>query len=190
MRIITYSYFLSLTVRDRLQAQVQPITRPVLQIELSIVPDFRWDEKIHGTAETFLILVEDVDGEIVLFSDTFILRQRYAEDEHNVTITVPMFEPVPPNYYISDRWLHAETRLPISFKHLKSLRNRHPYSIYNICLFRPYITRNSKRSMRIRSKHSIRFRCRFSRPSTHRMRMFSLEHRLGVARPYVWSSLC
>lgn len=32
-----------------------------------------------------------------------------------------MFEPVPPNYYISvisDRWLHAETRLPISFKHL------------------------------------------------------------------------
>lgn len=32
-----------------------------------------------------------------------------------------MFEPVPPNYYvsvISDRWLHSETRLPISFKHL------------------------------------------------------------------------
>jgi pre-mRNA-splicing helicase BRR2 len=32
-----------------------------------------------------------------------------------------MFEPVPPNYFISlvsDRWLHAETRLPISFKHL------------------------------------------------------------------------
>jgi hypothetical protein len=26
--------------------------------------DFRWDEKIHGTAETFLIIVEDVDGEI------------------------------------------------------------------------------------------------------------------------------
>ena len=100
---------------------MQPITRSLIRIELSIVPDFRWDEKIHGTAETFLILVEDVDGEIVLFSDTFILRQRYAEDEHNVTITVPMFEPVPPNYYISvisDRWLHAETRLPISFKHL------------------------------------------------------------------------
>ena len=118
---MTYSYFLSLTVRDRLQAQVQPITRPLLRIELSIVPDFCWDEKIHGTTETFLILVEDVNGEVVLFSDTFILCQRYAEDKHNVTITVSMFEPVPPNYYISiisDRWLHAETRLPISFKHL------------------------------------------------------------------------
>jgi pre-mRNA-splicing helicase BRR2 len=34
---------------------------------------------------------------------------------------VPMFEPVPPNYYISvvsDRWLHAETPLPILFKYL------------------------------------------------------------------------
>ncbi|GBE89249.1 Pre-mRNA-splicing factor brr2 [Sparassis crispa] len=105
----------------QLQAQVQPITRSLLRIDLTIIPDFRWDEKIHGTAESFWILVEDVDGEIILFHDTFILRQRYAEDEHNVTLTVPMFEPVPPNYYISivsDRWLHSETRLPISFKHL------------------------------------------------------------------------
>jgi pre-mRNA-splicing helicase BRR2 len=112
---------LSLICVIRLQAQVQPITRSLLRIDLSIVPDFRWDEKIHGTAETFLIIVEDVDGEVILFNDSFVLRQRYAEEEHNVSLTVPMFEPVPPNYYISvisDRWLHAETRLPISFKHL------------------------------------------------------------------------
>ncbi|ETW75698.1 hypothetical protein HETIRDRAFT_460980 [Heterobasidion irregulare TC 32-1] len=105
----------------QLQAQVQPITRSLLRIDLSIIPDFRWDEKVHGNAESFLITVEDVDGEVILFHDSFVLRQRYAEDEHNVTLTVPMFEPVPPNYYItvnSDRWLHAETRLPISFKHL------------------------------------------------------------------------
>jgi pre-mRNA-splicing helicase BRR2 len=66
-------------------------------------------------------MVEDVDGEIILLHDPFVLRQRYAEDEHNVSLTDPMFEPVPPNYYISiisDCWLHAETRLPISFKHL------------------------------------------------------------------------
>jgi pre-mRNA-splicing helicase BRR2 len=69
----------------------------------------------------FPIMVEDVDGKIILFHDSFVLRQKYAEDKHNVTLTVPLSEPVPPNYYISiisDRWLHAETRLPISFKHL------------------------------------------------------------------------
>lgn len=105
----------------QLQAQVQPITRSLLRIDLLITPDFIWDEKVHGSAEQFIIMVEDVDGEIILFHDTFVLRQRYAEDEHSVSLTVPMFEPVPPNYYISvisERWLHAETRLPISFKHL------------------------------------------------------------------------
>ncbi|KIJ55099.1 hypothetical protein M422DRAFT_219656 [Sphaerobolus stellatus SS14] len=107
-----------------IQAQVQPITRSLLRIDLTITPDFRWDERVHGSAETFWIVVEDVDGEIILFHDQFVLRQRYAEskdNEHYVTLTVPMFEPVPPNYYvsvISDRWLHSETRLPVSFKHL------------------------------------------------------------------------
>ena len=84
----------------RLQAQAQPITRSLLRIDLTIIPDFRWDEKIHGTAETFLIMVEDVDGEIVLFHDSFVLLQKCIEQEHNVTITVSMFEPVPPIYYI------------------------------------------------------------------------------------------
>ncbi|TIB36491.1 hypothetical protein E3P84_00909 [Wallemia ichthyophaga] len=104
-----------------LQANVQPITRSLLRIDLSIQPDFEWDEKNHGTSELFWILVEDVDGEIILFHDTFLLRERYSQDEHYVTLTVPMSEPIPPNYYVtvmSDRWLHSETTLPVSFKHL------------------------------------------------------------------------
>src|ERR1700761_4672470 len=104
-----------------LQAQVQPITRSLIRVDLSITPDFRWDEKIHGTVENFWIFVEDVDGELLLFHDQFILRQRYAEEEHMVTFTIPMTSPTPPNYYVSvvsDRWLHSEVRLAISFKHL------------------------------------------------------------------------
>ncbi|KAF8707564.1 Sec63 protein, partial [Rhizoctonia solani] len=104
-----------------LQAHVQPITRSLLRIDLTITPDFQWDERAHGTSQAFWIIVEDVDGEIILFHDQFVLRQRYAQAEHTVTLTIPMFEPVPPNYYVSlvsDRWLHSETRLPISFKHL------------------------------------------------------------------------
>ncbi|GAA5834693.1 hypothetical protein JCM9279_007084 [Rhodotorula babjevae] len=104
-----------------LQAHVQPITRSLLRIELTITPDFQWDDKVHGGAEAFWILVEDVDGEMILFHDQFILRQRYAEQDHYVTFTVPMLDPLPPNYFISvvsDRWMHAETRLPLSFKHL------------------------------------------------------------------------
>ena len=94
---------------SRLQAQAQPIVRSLLRIDLSIVPDFCWAEKFHGTTETFVIIVEDVDGEIILFHDSFVLRQRYAEDEHNMTPTVPMFEPV--------------TQL-LHFHHLQSLVSR------------------------------------------------------------------
>ena len=36
---------------------------PLIRIELSIQPDFRWNEKVHGAAQTFHVLVEDVDGE-------------------------------------------------------------------------------------------------------------------------------
>lgn len=104
-----------------LQSHVQPLTRSILKVELTITPDFKWDEKVHGTAEAFWILVEDVDGEMILHQESFILKQQYAEEEHLMTFTVPLFDPLPPNYFVSivsDRWLHSETRFPISFKHL------------------------------------------------------------------------
>ncbi|RPB01060.1 Sec63-domain-containing protein [Choiromyces venosus 120613-1] len=106
------------------QAQVQPITRSLLKVELTITPDFIWDDAYHGTAETFWILVEDCDGEEILFHDQFILRKQYAESENNehlVEFTVPMTEPMPPNYFItvvSDRWMHSETKLAVSFRKL------------------------------------------------------------------------
>mmetsp|Transcript_28044 Transcript_28044/g.66662 ORF Transcript_28044/g.66662 Transcript_28044/m.66662 type:complete len:2150 (+) Transcript_28044:160-6609(+) len=104
-----------------LAAHVQPVTRNVLKVELTITPDFQWDDKIHGAAELFHVFVEDVDQETVLHSELFILKGRYIEEEHLVSLTVPMSEPVPPQYFVrvvSDRWLGAETVLPISFRHL------------------------------------------------------------------------
>lgn len=34
-----------------LAVHVLPITRSTLKVELTITPDFQWDEKIHGMAE-------------------------------------------------------------------------------------------------------------------------------------------
>lgn len=107
--------------RLELQAFFQPMTRSLLHVQLTLTPDFQWEEKIHGNAQLFHVIVEDVDGEIVLFHDQFLLRQRYAEEEHTINFTVPMSDPSPPNYFISvvsDRWLQSEMRLPISFKNL------------------------------------------------------------------------
>ncbi|KAI4247759.1 MAG: hypothetical protein L6R40_001345 [Gallowayella cf. fulva] len=110
--------------RLEVQAQVQPVTRSMLRIELTIMPNFEWDEAVHGNAENFWILVEDCDGEDILFHDQFLLRRDYAQsetNEHLVEFTVPITEPMPPNYFItvlSDRWLQSETKLAVSFEKL------------------------------------------------------------------------
>lgn len=110
--------------RLEVQAQVQPVTRSMLRIELTITPNFEWDESVHGMAETFWILVEDCDGEDILFHDQFLLRKDYAQSEmseHLVEFTVPITEPMPPNYFVtvlSDRWLQSETKLAVSFEKL------------------------------------------------------------------------
>ncbi|PON21655.1 hypothetical protein TGAM01_v209544 [Trichoderma gamsii] len=110
--------------RVDVQAQVQPMTRSMLRVELSITPNFEWDDSIHGAAESFWIIVEDCDGEDILYHDTFLLRKDYAEseaNEHIVDFTVPITDPMPPNYFvsvISDRWMHSETRLAVPFHKL------------------------------------------------------------------------
>ncbi|MCP9262026.1 hypothetical protein DINM_005324 [Dirofilaria immitis] len=110
-------------------ALIQPITRSTLRIELTITPDFLWDARVHGTAEGFWIFVEDVDGELILHHEYFLLKQKFCEDEHLVKMFVPVFDPLPPLYFIrivSDRWLGSETVLPISFRHLILPENIHP----------------------------------------------------------------
>jgi pre-mRNA-splicing helicase BRR2 len=107
--------------RLEMEPFVQPITRSMLKIELDITPEFEYDEAIHGGAETFWVFVEDVDSEIILHHDQFILKTRYSQETHTMSFTVPLFDPLPPNYFISivsDRWLHVETRIPVLLKNL------------------------------------------------------------------------
>ena len=76
---------------------------------------------MHGTAEPFHVIVEDVDQEHILHTELFILKAKFAEDDHSLSFTIPIFDPLPPQYFIrvvSDRWLMSEAVLPVSFRHL------------------------------------------------------------------------
>jgi pre-mRNA-splicing helicase BRR2 len=100
---------------------IQPLTRSLLQVELTITPDFEFVESVHSKSQPFWILVIDVDGETILHSELFTLKQKYSSQEHFVAFTVPMFETTPPQYFIkilSDRFITFETVKPISFRHL------------------------------------------------------------------------
>jgi pre-mRNA-splicing helicase BRR2 len=77
--------------------------------------------QIHGPGEAFWILVQDVDSERILHHEYFLLKKKYATDTHVVEFHVPIFEPLPPQYFVkvlSDRWIGSESIFPISFRHL------------------------------------------------------------------------
>lgn len=69
-------------------------------MDLTITPDFQWDEKVHGYVEPFWVWVEDSDGDVLLHHQYFLLKQQYSEEEHQLAFTVPISEPVPPQYFI------------------------------------------------------------------------------------------
>ncbi|CAN6808070.1 unnamed protein product [Brassica oleracea] len=104
-----------------LSAYVQPIFRSVLRLELTVTADFQWDDRVHKYVEPFWIIVEDNDGERILYHEYFLLKKQYLDEDHTLNFTVPISEPLPPQYFIrvvSEKWLGSLTVLPISFRHL------------------------------------------------------------------------
>lgn len=104
-----------------LEARIAPITRNVLSIELDITPDFMWNDRVHGKLEPWWIWAEDSENTEIYYSEYFVLNKKQLGETAKVVFTIPLIEPVPPQIYIravSDRWLGAETVLPVSFKHL------------------------------------------------------------------------
>lgn len=103
------------------QAHVQPITRSVLKLDLTLAADFRWDASFHGFAEPFWIMVEDGDGDRLMHAEYFVLKMSRVEEDHFVSISIALPDPVPPQVFIrviSDRWLNCEAALPVSFRRL------------------------------------------------------------------------
>ncbi|XP_028326089.1 activating signal cointegrator 1 complex subunit 3 isoform X2 [Gouania willdenowi] len=114
-----------------MEANIQPITRTVLRVRLVITPDFRWNDQVHGSVgEPWWLWVEDPLNDHIYHSEYFLLQKKQVvtgEPQH-VVFTIPIFEPLPSQYYIkavSDRWLGAEAICIINFQNL-ILPERHP----------------------------------------------------------------
>ncbi|KAM4772205.1 activating signal cointegrator 1 complex subunit 3 [Rhinophrynus dorsalis] len=114
-----------------MEAAIQPITRTVLRVRLSINPDFKWNDQVHGgVGEPWWIWVEDPTNDHIYHSEYFLLQKKQVvtKEPQLLVFTIPIFEPLPSQYYIravSDRWLGAEAVCIINFQHL-ILPERHP----------------------------------------------------------------
>lgn len=103
------------------EVEIAPLNRDVLRMKLFITPDFRWNDHIHGTSESYYIWVENSETSELYHYDFFILNRRKLNDDHELSFTIPLSDPLPAQIYVravSDRWLGAETVTPVSFQHL------------------------------------------------------------------------
>jgi len=104
-----------------LSASVLPITRSLLRVFLTVTPDFQFDVSVHDNALLFWVIAHDVDGDKILHCEPLIIQKQHAAQEHYLNFSVPILDPLQPQYFIkvvSDRWLHSESVLPISFRNL------------------------------------------------------------------------
>ena len=103
------------------EAEIAPLNRDVLRIKLFVEPEFSWNDQIHGTSESYYIWVENSETSQIYHHEFFILTRRKLHDEHELSFTIPLADPLPTQIYVravSDRWLGAESVTPISFQHL------------------------------------------------------------------------
>ena len=77
--------------------------------------------------------MEDQDSEFILHKEFFYLKMQNAVGDrivdHTVSFTVPITEPLPPQYFIrvvSDRWLGSEASVPVTFQSLVLPEKFHP----------------------------------------------------------------
>ncbi|KAA8909084.1 Sec63 Brl domain-containing protein [Sphaerosporella brunnea] len=104
-----------------IDVEIAPLNRDVLRIKLWITPDFRWNDRVHGSSESYYIWVENSDTAEIYHTEYFILGRKKLYDDHELNFTIPLSDPLPSQIYVravSDRWLGAESVAPVSFQHL------------------------------------------------------------------------
>lgn len=103
------------------ECEIAPLNRDVLRIRLFVTPDFRWNDRHHGTSESYWIWVENSETSEIYHHEYFILTRKKLYDDHELNFTIPLSDPLPTQIYVramSDRWLGAETVTAVSFQHL------------------------------------------------------------------------
>lgn len=104
-----------------LDVSISPITRTVLRLSVTITPTFEWNDSIHGNGEAWWLWVEDSNQIELYHSESFFIKKKGFGEPIMIGLTIPVFEPLPAQIFvrvISDKWIGAETLLPVSFQNL------------------------------------------------------------------------
>ena len=84
----------------RLHLPLAALVTSCMQHAQVVLHAFVLQDKIHSFVEPFWILVEDSDSEFILHHEYWLLKKSFAEDEHTVSFSLPIQDPLPPQYFI------------------------------------------------------------------------------------------
>ncbi|PXF48116.1 DExH-box ATP-dependent RNA helicase DExH14 [Gracilariopsis chorda] len=107
-----------LEIKDQ---KITLLTRTLTLVELCLIPDFRWIDVLHGSAETWWLWIEDYEENRVYHSQKVTLTKAQVAsfsrqedtDSHKypkglrIAVKVAVFDPPSPQYVVrveSDRW--------------------------------------------------------------------------------------
>jgi len=113
--------FLKYLPKLKIEASVKPVTKSSLKIDLSMQPDFSWNDRYHGSSEKFWVLVEDVNQEVLLHHEMIYIRKYNLLDKIRTSFYVTYLTPVHPFYFIRilpDNWFGCDHHLPIYLEKL------------------------------------------------------------------------
>ena len=101
---------------------VQPITRSILRVKVTIEADFVWNRDISGNSELFWLLVEDQDNHFIFHHESVTITRK--EVEAGIPHVVNLAVPIVPQYDMysvrlySDRWMGCKEDYTFSIGHL------------------------------------------------------------------------
>lgn len=99
---------------------LRPLSHDLLQISVTLTPQFQWNAKLSGTGEPFYVWIQDEEeGLTILQWRSILLRPTTTSPDIDFTITVS--DTIPPSLTLltaSDRWLGSDDRRVISLEDL------------------------------------------------------------------------
>ena len=87
-------------------SNIQPVTRSVLRVRLTITAEFEWNDKVHGgTSEPWWIWVEDPDNDHIYHSEYFLLLKKQVSQFVNNSHDLKQVKSLVPPDAINSYWI-------------------------------------------------------------------------------------
>ncbi len=90
-----------------IETSLHPITRTVLRVKISLKPAFNWNDRVHGVgAEPFWVWIEDPFHNHIYHHEYVNAARKQVRNQEplQLVFTIPIFEPLPPQYIVSFRY--------------------------------------------------------------------------------------